>query len=90
MKSSHWIIFFLLLLLGFTFSPAGYCDTETMTPLAVKTDYGIMAGTWQRLDGGYIIKISEVQANGRATIEYFNPRPIHIAKANISTQKKLH
>ncbi|MBT4090202.1 MAG: hypothetical protein HOE30_17090, partial [Deltaproteobacteria bacterium] len=49
--------------------------------------FAVMAGEWQRTDGSYLIKVSEVQANGQATVQYFNPRPIHVAKAAISTHK---
>lgn len=79
--------FFLLLLLGFILSPTPYGRAETLTPLALKTGYGVMAGTWQRTDGNYTLKISDVQASGQARVEYFNPSPIHIATAKISTQK---
>ena len=54
-----------------------------------KTDYGIIAGEWQRTDGNYLIKVSNVQADGQATVEYFNPRTIHVAEAAISTEKEL-
>ena len=52
-------------------------------------DYGIITGEWQRTDGGYLITISDVQPDGQAMVEYFNPRPIHVARASISTQKEL-
>ncbi len=58
------------------------------SPLAVKPDYSIIAGTWQRTDGNYLIKVSDVHKDGRATVEYFNPRPIHVAEAAISTEEK--
>lgn len=87
MKGSSPTRFFLLLLLGFILYPTPYGSAEALTPLALKTNYGVMAGTWQRTDGSYTIKISDVQASGQARVEYFNPSPIHIAAANISTQK---
>jgi hypothetical protein len=49
--------------------------------------FAMMAGEWQRSDGNYLIKVSDVQANGQATVQYFNPRPIHVAKAAISPHK---
>jgi len=61
---------------------------EKPSPL-VKVDYSIIAGEWQRTDGGYLIKISDVQADGRVTVNYFNPRPIHVAQSAISTTKEL-
>ena len=57
------------------------------TPPAAKLDYSIMAGEWQRTDGGYLIKVSKVLFDGKATVKYFNPRPIHVAQAAISTQE---
>ena len=49
--------------------------------------FAIMAGEWQRSDGNYLIRVSDLEANGRAKVQYFNPRPIHVAKAAISTHK---
>ena len=46
-----------------------------------------MAGEWQRSDGNYLIKVSDVKSNGQTTVQYFNPRPIHVAKAAISPHK---
>jgi hypothetical protein len=51
--------------------------------------FNIVAGEWQRSDGNYLIKVSDVQADGRATVKYFNPRPIHVETAAISTQESL-
>ncbi len=51
-------------------------------------DYTIITGKWQRSDGNYMIRVSDVQADGKATVEYFNPSPIHVAEASISTQKE--
>ena len=54
-----------------------------------KSGYTAIEGEWQRTDGGYVVKVSDVQTDGQATVEYFNPRPIHVAEAAISTQKEL-
>jgi len=56
---------------------------------AEKQDYSVLAGDWQRTDGGYLVKVSEVQSDGGAKVEYFNPKPIHVEQAAISTQKGL-
>ena len=50
-------------------------------------NFNIIAGDWQRTDGNYLIRVSDVKADGRASVEYFNPRPIHVAEASISTQE---
>ena len=62
--------------------------SENAAPV-VQHDYTVLAGEWQRTDGSYLVKVSNVQANGKATVEYFNPRPIHVEQAAISTQKDL-
>jgi hypothetical protein len=44
-------------------------------------DPSILAGRWQRPDGGYVLEISDIGPNGRAKAAYFNPRPIHVERA---------
>lgn len=56
---------------------------------AVKTNYGTLAGNWQRTDGNYLIRVRDVLSDGQATVEYFNPRSIHVAWAKISTEKEM-
>ena len=43
-----------------------------------------LIGQWQRADGGYIIEIQSIETGGRMNAAYFNPRPIHVAKAEAS------
>jgi hypothetical protein len=45
-----------------------------------------IAGRWIRPDGGYIIEIKDVAENGAAEAAYYNPRTIHIAKAQASRE----
>lgn len=40
-----------------------------------------LAGRWQRPDGGYIIEIRGVDGRGGLATAYFNPNPIHVARA---------
>ena len=65
------------LFIAVLFSGSGFAEDK----------FAVMAGEWQRLDGNYLIKVGDVQANGQAKVQYFNPRPIHVAKAAISTHK---
>ena len=46
--------------------------------------YQKVQGRWQRGDGGYIIDIRKVEADGELTVAYLNPRPINVAKAEAS------
>jgi hypothetical protein len=60
-----------------------------LQPICAAESYSTVAGKWQRTDGNYFIKVSDVLPDGEATVEYFNPRSIHVAKAVISTEKKM-
>jgi hypothetical protein len=40
-----------------------------------------LIGKWQRPDGGYVIEIKGVDADGKLDAAYFNPKPIHVARA---------
>lgn len=40
-----------------------------------------VTGRWQRTEGGYVIDIRRVDADGRLQAAYFNPRPINVSKA---------
>lgn len=46
-----------------------------------QADYAHLAGKWMRLDGGYVMELKDVTANGRLKALYFNPRPINVSRA---------
>ena len=41
----------------------------------------VLNGSWVRPDGGYVLKINKVEANGILQAAYLNPRPIRVASA---------
>jgi hypothetical protein len=43
-----------------------------------------LTGQWLRSDGGYVIDIKRVDADGRMDASYFNPRSIHVSRAEAS------
>jgi hypothetical protein len=45
-----------------------------------------LTGRWLRPDGGYVIDIRNAQADGRLEASYFNPRPIHVSRAEWSAE----
>jgi hypothetical protein len=49
-----------------------------------KSDFQRLAGRWVRPDGGYIIELKSVEDSGKMSAAYFNPRPIHVARAEAS------
>jgi hypothetical protein len=50
----------------------------------VKIDEQRLIGRWVRPDGGYILELKEVAKDGSLKAAYFNPRPINVAKAELS------
>jgi hypothetical protein len=56
---------------------------QAPAPAAVPTDpaYAKLVGRWLRPDGGYVITIRSVDANGRIDAGYANPRPLPFAQA---------
>jgi hypothetical protein len=46
-----------------------------------------LAGRWLRPDGGYILQLSEPRGKGELKAAYFNPRPIHVARAEWKDQE---
>jgi len=40
-----------------------------------------LVGRWKRTDGGYVIDIRRIDADGNMEAGYFNPRPINVSRA---------
>jgi hypothetical protein len=57
------------------------------TPPEVTTDaparYRPLIGEWVRPDGGYVLSVTGIAEEGGATVAYLNPRPIHVARAEV-------
>ena len=51
-------------------------------PKSGQKDEQWIEGKWLRPDGGYVLELSEVKQDGTLRAAYFNPRPIHVAKAD--------
>lgn len=49
-----------------------------------RSDFEKLVGRWRRPDGGYVIEIRGVRANGEIDAGYFNPRPINVSQAEAS------
>jgi hypothetical protein len=43
-----------------------------------------LIGSWRRVDGGYIIDIRRIDANGQMDAAYYNPKSIHVSRAAVS------
>lgn len=51
-----------------------------------KSNIERLIGRWIRPDGGYVIEIKSVDAEGTADLSYFNPRPINVGRAVVSSE----
>ncbi|MFM8360283.1 MAG: hypothetical protein ACKOET_17180, partial [Verrucomicrobiota bacterium] len=40
-----------------------------------------LLGRWVRPDGGYVLEIRKIEANGAMDVGYFNPAPIRVSRA---------
>ena len=47
-----------------------------------------LVGRWVRPDGGYIVHIIAVEDDGQLDAAYYNPRPIHVARAETTKGKE--
>lgn len=52
------------------------------------SDLGVLQGRWVRPDGGYIITIKQVDADGKIDAMYANPRPLPFSKAVVRRDGK--
>lgn len=45
----------------------------------------VLVGRWQRADGGYVLEIRSVGRDGTLDTGYFNPAPIHVSQARVTS-----
>jgi hypothetical protein len=66
---------------------AGISNTQT-APASRQPEPGFqkLVGRWFRPDGGYVLEIRAVDDGGRLDAAYFNPNPIHVARAEASRE----
>ena len=56
--------------------------------VGAKGDFAPLQGRWMRPDGGYVIAIKAIDANGKMAAAYFNPRPINVSRAEAALDGK--
>jgi flagellar basal body-associated protein FliL len=54
--------------------------------ITAKSDFEKLQGKWVRTDGGYVLEIKKVAADGNMDAAYLNPRPINVSKATASSE----
>lgn len=55
-----------------------------------KVSSDTLLGRWLRPDGNYIIQINTINEDKKIEAQYFNPKPINIARAEIIPDDNLH
>lgn len=70
----------LTLVIGFGVTHAGAQDASM--------SFEVLKGKWVRPDGGYVIAISGVAADGKLDATYANPRPLPFAVAQAQRDEK--
>lgn len=58
----------------------------SVSATAATAAFAKLPGKWLRPDGGYILEIRSATAEGKLEAGYFNPKPIHVAKAEASRE----
>ena len=62
---------------------------QTAPALTPNPVFEKLKGKWLRPDGGYILEINSVEPGGKMEAAYFNPQPIHVAKAEAAQEGAL-
>ena len=78
-------LFFILAAAGVAVAAAILLLRETPGD-ADRRAFEKLVGRWMRLDGGYVIEIRGVDADGKMDVAYLNPRPINVAQAKASRE----
>jgi hypothetical protein len=51
------------------------------TASAENPDFKVIIGEWVRPDGGYIVRVRDVNPDGSVDAGYYNPQPINVSRA---------
>ena len=76
----HMIVL-VLLTLGVFAAMAIFISHSRHTGAQAAAGFDHLQGRWQRPDGGYVLEIKSIDADGKMAAAYFNPRPINVSQA---------
>lgn len=77
MRKNHFKIGVMVIILAW----AVFFQDAGTTASAEKADFKAIIGEWIRPDGGYIVRVRDVNPDGSVDAGYFNPNRINIAEA---------
>jgi len=64
--------------------PVLYMPDPVMAASSARAPFQELEGKWLRHDGGYVLQIQNVAADGKIDAAYFNPRAINVSRAEAS------
>ena len=64
-------------------------DTSSRGAGQAGSEAEALKGRWIRPDGGYILEIKQVAADGKIEAAYFNPNPIHVSRAEAAREGQV-
>ena len=85
MQKNYFKIGIIVIILAWVVFPH---DAKTAAS-AEKPNFKVIIGEWVRPDGGYIVRVRDVNPDGSVDAGYFNPGKINIAAVNVSLWKGM-
>ena len=70
-----------------TATTSGESSSKKAMPALKADQFGNLIGRWRRADGGYIIDIRRIDANGQMDAAYYNPKSIHVSRGEASLKE---
>lgn len=83
------VLSMLVLALSVWGTPVQAQQTQAVETSQPKSVYAVLLGQWFRPDGGYIITIKGVEADGKLVASYANPHPLPFSTAEASLDGKV-
>jgi len=85
MQKNYFKMGFIVIIMAW----AVFSQDTKIAASAEKPDFKVIIGEWVRPDGGYVIRVRDVNPDGSVDAGYFNPGNINIAEANVSLWKGM-
>jgi len=74
------------LVIGFIVMHANTGENTLAPGIKPEDSYERLKGKWMRPDGGYVIEINHGSPDGTLECAYFNPNPIHVSQAQVTSE----
>jgi len=78
------VILSALIVCGFGRLSCAVAEDSVSSKSVAAKDSQVFMGRWIRPDGGYVLELNGGQAEGTLEAVYYNPKPIHVAHAELA------